>query len=204
VAPAERSAAKGLRLSPAQQSAFEGVLLGLERGCVVVLRDMASDGKTTVLNNVRGRVGGARIGISDFLTRLAAAGWSASRIFASWRSNQFMMLGPFFVRSDLGDAAIDEQFNPRGWSMILKSKQAEWKSVKEAGSLNQDAVIKALDHAKIAAGPGGPAEMAPGQHHARLNIYIAQASNGIFKVVKNLGAVEPNEKVVPASQGAAR
>jgi len=34
-------------------------------------------------------------------------------------------------------------------------------AVKEAGSLNQEAVIKALDHAKIAAGPGGPAEMVP-------------------------------------------
>jgi transitional endoplasmic reticulum ATPase len=71
VAPAERSAARGLRLSPTQQSAFEGVVLGLERGCVVVLRDMASDGKTTVLNHVRGRVGGARVGFYDFLNRLA-------------------------------------------------------------------------------------------------------------------------------------
>src|SRR5205085_9985408 len=72
-------------------------------------------------------------------------------------------------------------------------------AVKEAGSLKQEEVIKALDHAKIAAGPGGPAEMVPGQHHARLNMYIAQASNGIFKVVKNLGVIEPNESVVPAS-----
>jgi len=77
-------------------------------------------------------------------------------------------------------------------------------AVKEAGSLDQDAVIKALDHAKIAAGPGGPAEMVPGQHHARLNMYIAQARNGTFKVIKNLGVIEPNEKVVPASQAAAR
>jgi len=75
-------------------------------------------------------------------------------------------------------------------------------AVKEAGSLNQDAVIKALDHAKIAAGPGGPAEMVPGQHHARLNMYIAQASNGIFKVVKNLGVIEPNENVVIARHAA--
>jgi len=77
-------------------------------------------------------------------------------------------------------------------------------AVKEAGSLDQDAVIKALDHAEIAAGPGGPAEMVPGQHHARLNMYIAQARNGIFKVIKNLGVIEPNEKMVPASQAAAR
>jgi branched-chain amino acid transport system substrate-binding protein len=77
-------------------------------------------------------------------------------------------------------------------------------AVKEAGSLNQDAVITALDHAKIAAGPGGPAEMAPGQHHARLNMYIAQVRNGIFEVVKNLGAIEPNESVVSTRYAAVR
>jgi ABC-type branched-subunit amino acid transport system substrate-binding protein len=66
-------------------------------------------------------------------------------------------------------------------------------AVKEAGSLEQDAVIKALDHARIAEGPGGPAEMVPGQHHVRLNMYIAQANNGNFKVVKSLGIVDPKE-----------
>jgi branched-chain amino acid transport system substrate-binding protein len=42
--------------------------------------------------------------------------------------------------------------------------------------------------------------MVPGQHHARLNMYIAQTSNGIFKVVKNLGVIQPNESVVGASR----
>ena len=60
-------------------------------------------------------------------------------------------------------------------------------AVKEAGSLKQQDVIKALDHAKIAEGPGGPAEMVPGQHHVRMNMYIAQAQNGNFKIVKSLG-----------------
>jgi ABC-type branched-subunit amino acid transport system substrate-binding protein len=60
-------------------------------------------------------------------------------------------------------------------------------AVKEAGSLKQEDVLKALDHAKIAAGPGGPAEMVPGQHHVRMNMYIAQATNGNFKIVKSLG-----------------
>jgi ABC-type branched-subunit amino acid transport system substrate-binding protein len=66
-------------------------------------------------------------------------------------------------------------------------------AVKEAGSLNQEAVIKALDHAKIAEGPGGPAEMVPGQHHVRLNMYIAQARSGKFTTVKNLGVIDPKE-----------
>jgi urea transport system substrate-binding protein len=60
-------------------------------------------------------------------------------------------------------------------------------AVKEAGSLKQEDVLKALDHAKIAAGPGGPAEMVPGQHHVRMNMYIAQATNGNSKIVKSLG-----------------
>jgi branched-chain amino acid transport system substrate-binding protein len=68
--------------------------------------------------------------------------------------------------------------------------------VKEAGSLKQDDVIKALDHAKIAEGPGGPAEMVPGQHHVRMNMYIAQARNGRFEIVKNLGVIDPKERDV--------
>ena len=52
-APAERSARREIRLSPAQRAAFEGVMLGLERGIVVVLRDTASDGKTKVMNLVQ-------------------------------------------------------------------------------------------------------------------------------------------------------
>ncbi|MDP9221879.1 MAG: substrate-binding protein [Actinomycetota bacterium] len=69
-------------------------------------------------------------------------------------------------------------------------------AVNEAGSLNQDAVIQALDHAKIADGPGGSAEMVPGQHHLRLNMYIAQAHDGNFEVVKNLGVIEPKERAL--------
>jgi branched-chain amino acid transport system substrate-binding protein len=66
-------------------------------------------------------------------------------------------------------------------------------AVKEAGSLKQDDVIAALDHATIAEGPGGPAQMVPGQHHVRMNMYIAQARNGIFEIQKSLGVVDPKE-----------
>jgi branched-chain amino acid transport system substrate-binding protein len=68
-------------------------------------------------------------------------------------------------------------------------------AVKEAGSLNQEDVIKALDHAKITEGPGGAAEMVPGQHHVRMNMYIAQAKNGQFKIIKNLGVIDPKERI---------
>ena len=66
-------------------------------------------------------------------------------------------------------------------------------AVTEAGSLDQAAVVAALDHAKIAEGPGGPAEMVPGQHHVRMNMYIAQVRNGALEVVESLGAIDPNE-----------
>ncbi len=69
-------------------------------------------------------------------------------------------------------------------------------AVTEAGSLNQEDVIKALDHATVSDGPGGSAEMVPGQHHLRLHMYIAQAQNGKFKVVKDLGVIEPKEPVL--------
>ena len=66
-------------------------------------------------------------------------------------------------------------------------------AVKEAGTVNQEAVIKALDHAFIDQAPGGPAEMVPGQHHLRLNMYIGQARNGKFEIVKDLGIIAPKE-----------
>lgn len=76
-------------------------------------------------------------------------------------------------------------------------------AVAEAGSLTQDDVISALDHAEIAEGPGGPAAVVPGQHHVRLNMYIAQARGGRFEVVESLGAIDPQERLVdmPALAG---
>ena len=66
-------------------------------------------------------------------------------------------------------------------------------AVREAGSLVQADVIAALDHARIAEGPGGPAEMVPGQRHVRMNMYIAQANDGQFQIVESLGMIDPKE-----------
>lgn len=59
-------------------------------------------------------------------------------------------------------------------------------------------MIDALDHARIAEGPGGPAEMVPGEHHVRMNMYIARARSGRFDIVRNLGAIAPQERAVAA------
>jgi ABC-type branched-subunit amino acid transport system substrate-binding protein len=72
-------------------------------------------------------------------------------------------------------------------------------AVNEAGSLDQEDVIKALDHAKITEGPGGSAEMVPGQHHVRMNMYIAQANHGSFMIVESLGVIDPKECVQGSS-----
>jgi ABC-type branched-subunit amino acid transport system substrate-binding protein len=72
-------------------------------------------------------------------------------------------------------------------------------AVTEAGSLDQAAVVAALDHAKIAEGPGGPAEMVPGQHHVRMNMYIAEVRDGNLDVVESLGAIDPSEHLQPVA-----
>jgi ABC-type branched-subunit amino acid transport system substrate-binding protein len=69
-------------------------------------------------------------------------------------------------------------------------------AVIETGSLDQADVIAALDHARIEQGPGGPAEMVPGQHHVRMNMYIARSHDGTFEVVRSLGHIDPKESEV--------
>ena len=71
-------------------------------------------------------------------------------------------------------------------------------AVTTAGSLDQDQVIAALDCARLDDGPGGPAEMVPGEHHVRMQMYIARAKGGRFDVVKELGAIDPKESVITA------
>ena len=39
----------------------------------------------------------------------------------------------------------------------------------------------------------GGAEMVPGQHHLRLNMYIGHANNGKFQVAMDLGVIDPKE-----------
>lgn len=70
-----------------------------------------------------------------------------------------------------------------------------WESaVKESGSIKRDDVAKALDHARIAEGPGGGCEMVPGTRHVRMNMYVAVAKNGKFEVVdRSNGPVAPQE-----------
>jgi ABC-type branched-subunit amino acid transport system substrate-binding protein len=100
--------------------------------------------------------------------------------------NQYNELYPGSAKFTAGSACTGLYRGLRLWAA----------AVKEAGSLRQEDVIKALDHARIAEGPGGPAEVVPGEHHVRMNMYIAQANNGYFHVVKNLGVIDPKERAL--------
>jgi hypothetical protein len=83
-----------------------------------------------------------------------------------------------------------------GWQAFLEAAVTEAGSLDQhavIAALDQHAVIAALDHATLAEGPGGPAEMVPGEHHVRLNMYIARAQNGTFRIIKDLGAIDPKE-----------
>src|SRR3954464_9131771 len=92
-----------------------------------------------------------------------------------------------------GDAAFT---GGSGCSGLYRGLRLWAGAVAEAGSLRQEDVIAALDHAELVEGPGGPAGVVPGQHHLRMNMYIAQARGGRFEIVRDLGSIDPQEREV--------
>jgi branched-chain amino acid transport system substrate-binding protein len=161
-------------------------------------------------------------GLTPFLARLHDAGFTArgGHLVCTYFDENFLNLVPaeqveglygcldYYrdVRDQFSNALLakyDERFP--GSAMFTAGSACSgtyrglklWEAaVNEAGSLHQEDVVAALDHASIAEGPGGPAQMVPGQHHLRLNMYIAQAQGGTFKVVENLGPIDPKENQV--------
>jgi ABC-type branched-subunit amino acid transport system substrate-binding protein len=83
-----------------------------------------------------------------------------------------------------------------GCSGLYRGLRLWASAVEQAGTLEQADVIAALDHAHIDQGPGGPATVVPGQHHVRMNMYIAQVQEGRFQVAEELGAIDPQEQQV--------
>jgi branched-chain amino acid transport system substrate-binding protein len=158
-------------------------------------------------------------GLSPFLAELHNAGFIANggKIICTYFDENFLNLVPAAHVEGLYSCldyyqGIDDPFSREllndynrrfpgsamftagsGCSGHYKALKLWEAAVREAGTLDQRAVIKALDHASIDQAPGGPAEMVAGQHHLRMNMYIAQARNGKFEVVKELGIVDPRE-----------
>jgi branched-chain amino acid transport system substrate-binding protein len=46
--------------------------------------------------------------------------------------------------------------------------------------------------------------MVRGQHHDRMNMYLAQARNGRFEIVKRLGVIDPKERTLASAWRIAR
>jgi len=161
-------------------------------------------------------------GLTPFLAQLHAAGFTkrGGRIICTYFDENFLNMVPAEQVEGLYGCldyyqSVDDpfskqllarynarfpgaaQFTGGGACSGLYRGIALWAAaVTEAGSVERDHVVRALDHSRIAQAPGGGAEMVPGQHHLRLNMYIARARGGRFEVVKNLGVIEPNEAVV--------
>ncbi len=158
-------------------------------------------------------------GLTPFLARLHDAGFAArgGQVVCTYFDENFFNLVPaahveglyscldyYQNVDDPFSRELLERYNVRfpGSAMFTAGSACSglyrglklWEAaVRQAGSLDQDAVIAALDRARIDEGPGGPAEMVPGQHHARMNMYIARAVGGRFEIVQNLGVIDPQE-----------
>lgn len=161
-------------------------------------------------------------GLTPFLEGLHRAGFSrrGGKIICTYFDENFLNLVPaeqieglyscldwYQESSDPVSRELLQRYNARfpGSAMLTAGSGCTghyraiklWASaVREAGTVDRDAVIRALDHARIADGPGGSAEMVPGQHHVRMNMYIAQARAGRFQIVKHLGPIDPDERVM--------
>ena len=178
-----------------------------------VVDDIMASGADVVFNTI------VPPGLTPFLERLFNAGFTkrGGQIVCTYFDENFLNLVPAehveglygcldFYRAvaDPFSSALLAKYDERfpGSAMFTAGSACSgmyrglklWQSaVNEVGSLNQDDVVNALDHASISQGPGGPAEMVPGQHHVRMNMYIAQSKGGTFEVVKNLGVIDPKE-----------
>ena len=163
-------------------------------------------------------------GLTPFLDALHRAGFSrrGGKIICTYFDENFLNLVPseqveglyscldwYQELSDQPSRELLQRYNTRfpGSAMLTSGSGCTghyralklWEAaVREARTVERDAVIRALDHARIAEGPGGPAEMVPGQHHVRMNMYIAQAVGGRFHIVKNLGPIDPKERMLTA------
>ena len=178
-----------------------------------VVRDIMSSGADVVFNTI------VPPGLTPFLEQLHDAGFTArgGTIVCTYFDENFLNLVPaahveglygcLDYYRDVKDPFSTELINRYealypGSAMFTAGSACSgmyrglklWEAaVAEAGSLDQHDVIATLDHARISQGPGGPAEMVPGQHHVRMNMYIARSEGGTFKVVRSLGHIDPKE-----------
>jgi len=61
-----------ISLTPAQQAAFDALLGGISAGGVLVLQGESGMGKTTILRQAHARLGGAFVGVRQFMSTLVS------------------------------------------------------------------------------------------------------------------------------------
>ena len=146
-------------------------------------------------------------GVSPFIEELHASGFTSrgGQLVCTYFDENFLNMVPAAQVEGLYSCldyyqAVDDPFSQKlleqydalypgdakftggsGCSGLYRGLRLWAAAVTEAGSLVQEDVIAALDHASIAEGPGGPAAVVPGQHHVRMNMYIAQARGGTLR-----------------------
>src|SRR5438477_733429 len=147
--------------------------------------DIMASGAEVVFNTI------VPPGLTPFLEQLYNAGFTkrGGHIVCTYFDENFLNLVPaqhveglygcLDYYRDVRDAfstALLEKYDARfpGSAMFTAGSACSglyrglklWESaVNEVGSLEQDDIVRALDRARIDQGPGGPAEMVPGQHH---------------------------------------
>ena len=161
-------------------------------------------------------------GVSPFLEQLHGSGFAArgGKLVCTYFDENFLNMVPAAHVEGLYGCldyyqAVDDPFSEKllaqydalypgdakftggsGCSGLYRGFRLWAAAVEEAGSLEQEDVIAALDHAAIGEGPGGPAAVVPGEHHVRMHMYIARARGGRFEIVERLGPIDPQERPV--------
>jgi urea transport system substrate-binding protein len=64
-------------------------------------------------------------------------------------------------------------------------------AVQEAGSIDRDKVIRVMEAGLKIDGPGGPIKVDPKTHHCYMDMNLAEATNGRFKILKSFPNVAP-------------
>lgn len=84
----------------------------------------------------------------------------------------------------VGDLAMAEMLGMRMWA----------EGVKKAGSINRDAVTKALETGLSIETPAGKVTLDPQTHHCIFNMYLAECKAGRFNIVQRFEQVRPTNQ----------
>ena len=96
-------------LSPAQQAAADALLEGISAGDVAALRGDSGSGKTTVIEAVHRRAGGALVGMREFMTTLEGGSPGVEEAFlglmrSTLSRHDLVLMDDLNLLSDIGES----------------------------------------------------------------------------------------------------